>query len=171
MARDLRQRTLRKECHTLPVSTSVAFGTSPLRKADTNVRSALLPEHLSELLTALDSRFVAQFADGAIRVIGRELPDSAVCAILPPQPDKVLRIVYDPNKPNALRHTREMVEEWWESFAEPVAFPDGTVEFVRPPCPRASLRDVLLRTTAAIGALSLLAPRLLPPLETLATFA
>jgi hypothetical protein len=106
------------------------------------VRSSLAPEHLTELLAALDSRFVVQFAGGAIRVLGRSLPDNTVCAILPALPDGVLRIVYDPNKPNALCHTRAMLEEWWESYAEPVAFPDGSVELVSVPCPRAGEGDV-----------------------------
>lgn len=101
------------------------------------MRSALTAEHLTALLTALDSRFVALFAGGMIRVLGRDLSGTAaVCAILPPQPDGALRIVYDPNKPNALSHTRAMLVEWWESFAEPEVFPDGSVELVRPPCPR-----------------------------------
>jgi hypothetical protein len=111
------------------------------------VRSFLTPEHLTDLLIALDSRFVVEFAGGAIRVIGRNLPNQAVCAILPPQPDGVLRLVYDPNKPNALEHTRTMLAEWWESFAEPVAFPDGTVELVRSPCPRAADDNVELQVT------------------------
>lgn len=111
------------------------------------MRASLAPEHLAELLTALDSRFVAQFAGGTIRVLGRDLSDvPAVCAILPAQPDGILRIVYDPNKPNALCHTRAMLEAWWESFAEPVAFPDGSVELVAMPCPRASEEDVELST-------------------------
>lgn len=102
------------------------------------MRSSLTPEHMAVLLAALDSRFVIHFADGAIRVVGRDLSDTpAVCAILPAQPDNVLRIVYDPNKPDCLHHVRAMLEEWWESFAEPVAFPDQSVELVRPPCPRA----------------------------------
>lgn len=111
------------------------------------MRSSLAPEHLAEVLTALDSRFVAQFAGGAIRVLSRSLPGKAVCAILPEQPDNVLRIVFDANKPNALCHTRAMLEEWWESYAEPVAFPDGSVELVRPPCPRASDDDVELASS------------------------
>lgn len=109
------------------------------------MRSSLAPEHMSDLLTALDSRFVAQFAGGAIRLLGRTLPDDAVCAILPAQPDNVLRVVYDPNKPNALCHTRAMLEQWWESFAEPVAFPDGSVELVPVPCPRPGDEDVELQ--------------------------
>src|SRR5690242_16237538 len=104
-------------------------------RAGADMRSVIRAEHLTDLLTALDSRFVAQFADGAIRVLGRDLPGPAVCAILPSLRDGVLRIVYDPNKPNALRHTRDMIQDWWESFAEPVAFPDGSVELVHPPCP------------------------------------
>lgn len=111
------------------------------------MRSSLNPQHMTELLTTLDSRFVAQFAGGAIRLLGRDLSDTpAVCAILPARPDNVLRIVYDPNKPNAMHHTRAMLEEWWESFAEPVAFPDGTVEFVPAPCPRAGEGDVEFST-------------------------
>lgn len=107
------------------------------------MRSSILPQHLAELLAALDSRFVAQFAGGAIRVLGRDLSGTpAVCAILPPQPDNVLRIVYDPNKANALCHTQAMLREWWESFAEPVAFPDGSVDLVPAPCPRAGEADV-----------------------------
>lgn len=102
------------------------------------MRSSLTPEHLSDLLAALDSRFVVLFAGGAVRVLGRDLSGTpAVCAILPAQPDNVLRIVYDPNKPNALCHTRAMLEEWWESYAEPEVFPDGTVEFLPALCPRA----------------------------------
>jgi hypothetical protein len=108
------------------------------------MRSSLAPEDLTELLAALDSRFIVQFAGGAIRVIGRSLPGDAVCAILPALPDDVLRIVYDPNKPNALCHTRAMLEEWWESYAEPVAFPDGSVEFLSLPCPQAGEGDVVL---------------------------
>lgn len=111
------------------------------------MRANLQPGHLAELLTALDSRFVVQFADGAIRVLGRSLPGEAVCAILPEQPDKVLRIVYDPNKPNALSHTAAMLQEWWESYTEPVAFPDGTVEFLALPCPRSGDGDVELQAT------------------------
>lgn len=111
------------------------------------MRANLHPEHLAELLAALDSRFVVQFAGGDIRVLGRTLPEPAVCAILPAQPDNVLRIVYDPNKPNALSHTATMLQEWWESYAEPVAFPDGSVEFVRPPCPLAGEGDVNLVAT------------------------
>ena len=100
------------------------------------MRAALRSEDLSELLVALDSRFVVQFANGAIRVLGRDLGGAAVCAMLPSQPDGVLRLVYDPNQPNALSHLRAMLEGWWESYAEPVVFPDGSVELVRPPCPR-----------------------------------
>lgn len=112
------------------------------------MRASLHPEHLAELLAALDSRFVVQFANGAVRVLGRDLGDTpAVCAILPAQPDNILRMVYDPNKPNALCHMRAMIEEWWESFAEPVAFPDGSVELVQAPCPRASDEDCELQTT------------------------
>jgi hypothetical protein len=59
----------------------------------------------------------------------------------------VLRIVYDPNKPNALCHTSAMLAGWWESFAEPVAFPDGSVELVPQPCPLPADRDVELQTT------------------------
>jgi hypothetical protein len=111
------------------------------------VRSSLNPEDLTGLLTALDSRFVAQFAGGAIRVLGRDLSDTpGVCAILPAQPDNVLRIVYDPNKPNALCHTRAMLEEWWESYAEPVVFPDGSVELLSPPS-RRPVDDVELQST------------------------
>lgn len=112
------------------------------------MRASLHAEHLAELLTALDSRFVAQFAGGAIRVLGRDLSNTpAVCAILPAQPDNVLRVVYDPNKANALSHTRAMLQEWWESFAEPVAFPDGSVELVHPPCPRGQDEDVELQSS------------------------
>ena len=111
------------------------------------MRSSLKPAHLAEVLTALDSRFVAQFAGGAIRVLSRSLPGPAVCAILPALPDNVLRIVFDANKPNALCHTRVMLKEWWESYAEPVAFPDGSVELVRPPCPEASDGDVELASS------------------------
>lgn len=102
------------------------------------MRSILDPDNLAQLLAALDARFVVLFSSGAIRVLGGDLSDTpAVCAILPTQPDGVLRIVYDPNKTNALAHTRAMLAEWWESYAEPEVFPDGTVEFLRPPCPRA----------------------------------
>lgn len=110
------------------------------------MRSSLPPEHFAELLAALDSRFVALFAGGAIRLLGRDMGDTpAVCAILPAQPDNILRVVYDPNKANALSHTQAMLQEWWESFLEPVAFPDGSVELIRPPCPRGQDEDVELQ--------------------------
>lgn len=111
------------------------------------MRSTLAPEHMTDLLTALDSRFVVRFADGAIRVLGRSLPDETVCAILPSQPDNVLRVVYDPNKANAMCHVRTMLQEWWESFAEPVVFPDGTVELLRTPSPRAGEGNVELESS------------------------
>lgn len=99
------------------------------------MRSTLRPEDLTDLLTTLDSRFVAEFANGAVLLLGRDL-DGAVCALVPDLGDGVLRIVYDPNQPNALLHVQTMMAQWWESYAEPVAFPDGTVELIRPPCPR-----------------------------------
>lgn len=97
--------------------------------------SSLTSDRLGAILTALDSRFVAQFANGAIRLLGRSLPGEAVCAILPDQGDGVLRMVYDPNKPNAACHTGAMLREWWESYRVPVAFPDGSVELLPQSCP------------------------------------
>jgi hypothetical protein len=48
-----------------------------------------------------------------------------------------LSLVYDIAKPNSFQHVQSMVREWWSSFQEPVAFPDGSVELLQLPCPRA----------------------------------
>ena len=42
----------------------------------------------------------------------RQLPDHAVCAILPDPGDGMARLVYDPEKPDALVHVDEMLNEW-----------------------------------------------------------
>lgn len=80
-----------------------------------------------------------------VRILARALPGTAVCAILPDLGDGVLRIVYDLAKPNASRHTQFMIKEWWEALRQPVAFPDGSVEMLTLPCPRAGEGPVRVR--------------------------
>lgn len=76
-------------------------------------------EQMRALLTTLTPTFAANFGTG-LRLIGATLPGKAVCAILRPAGDGVTRIVYDPNKPNAMAHTHAMVLGWWERCgAEP----------------------------------------------------
>lgn len=91
---------------------------------------------LQMALTALCGNYVVDVGDESVRLIADSLPGNAVCAILRPLGDGVTRIVYDLDKPHALAHTRAMLHEWWESYRVPVAFPDGTVEFVHQASPR-----------------------------------
>lgn len=44
-----------------------------------------------------------------LKLMRRGLPDHAVCAILPMLADGLLRVVYDPDKPDALEHVSEML--------------------------------------------------------------
>jgi hypothetical protein len=97
----------------------------------------LTVEDVQSILTTLCGSYDVDLGFGRIRLLARPLPGVAVCSILPDLGDGVLRLVYDIAKPNSFAHVQSMVREWWESFQEPVAFPDGSVELLRLPCPRA----------------------------------
>jgi hypothetical protein len=86
-----------------------------------------------------------------VRLLGRDLPGTAVCAILPDAGDGVFRLVYDPGKPDAFRHAQAMFRDWWESFLVPEMYPDGTVEFLNRICPEPAsgpIRLVVLPTAS-----------------------
>lgn len=91
-------------------------------------------EDIERTLVALCGRYTLNVSE-SVRIIGASLPGNAVCAILPPLGDGVMRLVYDEHKPHALAHSSAMLQEWWESYAEPVAFPDGSVELIPRPIP------------------------------------
>ena len=97
----------------------------------------LSAEDVQSLLTALCGSYDVNIGSGRVRLLARALPGGAVCSILPDIGDGILRLVYDVAKPNSFQHVQSMVRDWWESFREPVAFPDGSVEFLQLPCPRA----------------------------------
>ena len=82
---------------------------------------------LDELLSALCGLYLLEVAAGRIRIITRPLPGPAVSSILPCVGDGILRVVFDPEKPNAYAHTRQMLREWWQSFQVPEVGPDGEV--------------------------------------------
>lgn len=90
----------------------------------------LSAEQIGDLLDALCGSYDVSFPFGELRLLSRSLPGKAVAAVLPDVGDGVLRVVYDTSKPNAFGHTQAMIREWWESYREPVAFPDGTVELL-----------------------------------------
>lgn len=75
--------------------------------------NSLPADQMQALLTTLSSTFAADIGSN-LRLIGSALPGKAVCAILKPTGDGITRVVYDPNKPNAMAHTHEMVQGWWE---------------------------------------------------------
>jgi hypothetical protein len=97
----------------------------------------LTVEDVQSILTTLCGSYDVDLGFGRIRLLARALPGGAVCSILPDLGDGVLRLVYDIAKPNSFQHVQSMVRDWWGSFQEPVAFPDGSVELVQLPCPRA----------------------------------
>lgn len=97
---------------------------------------ALSSDDVQSIMTALCGDYDFDIGRNKVRLLARSLPGGAVCSILPDLGDHVLRIVYDLSKPNAFRHAQAMVGEWWESFRQPVAFPDGSVEMLNLPCPR-----------------------------------
>lgn len=103
-------------------------------------QAALMPHvltsaQIAELLDTLCGSYDVTLGCGELRLLARSLPGNAVCAILPDTGDGVFRVVYDTAKPNAFQHTQAMLRDWWESFAEPEVFPDGTVELVGRICP------------------------------------
>jgi hypothetical protein len=49
--------------------------------------------------------------DGEVWLLFRQLPDLAVCMVLPDPGDGVLRIVVDPSKPDAMAHVLHMLAE------------------------------------------------------------
>lgn len=104
----------------------------------------LSAESVQALLTTLCGEYDVDFGCGTVRLLGRSLPGNAVCSILPDIGDGVLRLVYDVSKPNVFQHMQEMVRAWWADFREPVAFPDGSVELLSLPCPRAGEGPVRL---------------------------
>ena len=87
------------------------------------------------LMTVFGGLYDILLPYGNVRLIGRELPGKAVCAILHDTGDGVFRLVYDPGKPDAFRHVQAMIRDWWESYREPEVFPDGTVDLVQRVCP------------------------------------
>lgn len=91
--------------------------------------------NIAELLSALCGSYEVVLACGKVRLLARRLPGNAVCVILPEAPDGILRLVYDTAKPDCFGQTQALVRDWWESFAEPEVFPDGTVEMLRRVCP------------------------------------
>lgn len=70
-------------------------------------------EQMQALLTTLSATFAADIGP-QVRLIGATLPGKAVCAILSTVGDGVMRVVYDPNKQNAMAHTYAMLQGWWE---------------------------------------------------------
>ena len=96
---------------------------------------ALSSREIHALLSALCGNYDAELPGGRIKLLARSLGGKAVSAILPGIGDGVLRIAYDLNKPNAFAHAQAMIRDHWESYAEPVAFPDGTVEMLSRVCP------------------------------------
>src|SRR3712207_971911 len=102
---------------------------------------------MGSLITTLDSNFVALFADGAKRLLGRKLPGDAACAILPNARVGVLRLVYDPNKTDVMLLLRVMLQNLYESYAEPVVFPDGSIELVNRPFPTTPEKPVEFTST------------------------
>lgn len=90
-------------------------------------------DQMQNLLSTLTApTYVAQYGDG-VRVIATALPGKAVCAILKPAEDGIMRIVYDPEKPHAVRHTHSMLRSWWRSKGqEPcdTRTPPDSVEFL-----------------------------------------
>ena len=103
----------------------------------------LTHDDVAQTLAALCGNYTLDVGR-TVRTIGLSLPGKAVCAILPDLGDGITRIVYDLDKPHALAHTRAMLREWWASFREPVAYPDGTVELVRRVPPRTERGPVTL---------------------------
>lgn len=102
----------------------------------------LTSNHVQAVLTTLCGSYDIELADCKIRLLARALPGIAVCSILPDLGDGILRIVYDVAKPNAFQHTQQMVSDWWESFRQPVEFPDGSVEMLSLPSPIAGAGPV-----------------------------
>ena len=105
---------------------------------------------IQAVLTALCGSYDVELdaMEFKVRLLARMLPGGAVCSILPDLGDGVLRIVYDVSKPNAFMHTQAMIRQWWEHLRQPVAFPDGTVEMLSLPCPRAGDGPVRIRVLA-----------------------
>ena len=90
-------------------------------------------DHMQYLLASLSApMIVAQYGDG-VRVISTSLPGKAVCAVLKPAEDGVVRVVYDPEKPHARWHLRAMLRSWCQEHGkepcDPAAQPDS-VEFL-----------------------------------------
>lgn len=96
----------------------------------------LTSQTVQAILTTLCGSYDVELEGCKVRLLARALDGDAVCSILPDIGDGVLRIVYDLAKPNAFKHTQQMVREWWATLKEPVAFPDGSVEMLNLPCPR-----------------------------------
>lgn len=99
---------------------------------------ALSSSDVQSVLTTLCGSYDVEVGDLKVRLLARTLPGGAVCSILPDIGDGVLRVVYDLSKPNAFMHAQVMLQNWWESVRQPVTFPDGSVEMLSLPCPRAS---------------------------------
>lgn len=88
---------------------------------------------LSQLAAALCGVYSLTLCDGTVRVLCRDLPGRAVCAIT--RLDPITYIVIDLAKPSATRTAWNMIREWRESLVEPVV-KDGRVELVPlPPLP------------------------------------
>lgn len=75
----------------------------------------LTASHVAEAISVLCGTYDVVIGNRPIRLLGRWLPGTAVCAILPEIGDGIMRVVFDPEKPGAYRHTRRMLSDWWEA--------------------------------------------------------
>ena len=94
------------------------------------------PDELAQILVVLCGRYLVDVIPGKLRLIATSLPGPAVCAVLPCLSDGTVRVVVDPEKPNAYAHTRTMLREWFESYLAPEISPQGSVSIVRQRAPR-----------------------------------
>lgn len=93
------------------------------------------PDDLAQLLIVLCGTYLVDVVPGKLRLIATHLPGPAVCSVLPCLPDGLVRVVVDPEKPNAYAHTRAMVRQWFESYLAAEITPAGTVNIVRQRAP------------------------------------
>ena len=82
---------------------------------------------LQQLAAALSGLYSLTLCNGTVRLLCRDLPGRAVCAIT--HFDDLTYIVVDLDKPAAPRTAWNMVQEWRESLMEPV-FKDGGIALV-----------------------------------------
>lgn len=90
---------------------------SAAEHGDRMLRHVVTSHALHQLIACLGAAcLVGDIIDQDFQLLARQLVDpAAICAILPAMPDGVLRVVYDPAKPNVADHIRAMVCEWWAS--------------------------------------------------------